>query len=109
MPYYAATPEEVRHVIETEGSFDIQRFEVFKVNWDANMDKGNKSLSFGKHSTGNYVAISIRVVVQSILASHFGEEIMDHLFDRYAIKIEEYLEVEKGEYTNMVISMKKRN
>ena len=42
------------------------------------------------------MAMSIRVVVESILASHFGGEIMDDLFERFSKKIEEYLEVEKG-------------
>ncbi|GMN75079.1 hypothetical protein TIFTF001_052539 [Ficus carica] len=70
LPYYAAAPEEVRH--------------------------GNKSLKSEKHGRGNHVAMSIRVVVQSVLASHFGDEIMDNMFDKYAIKVEECLKVEKG-------------
>lgn len=72
------------------------------------MGKDNKELRFAKHSIGNYVTMSIRVVVQSILACYFGEEILDNLFERYAIRIEEYLEIEKDEYTNMVISLKKK-
>lgn len=106
LPYYAAAPEEVRNVLETEGSFKIRRFEIFEVDWEANMDKGNKNLKPEKHGRGNHVAMSIRVVVQSVLVSHFGDEIMDNMFDMYAIKVEECLKVEKGEYTNMVITMK---
>jgi hypothetical protein len=45
--------------------------------------------------------------VESILASHFGGEIMDDLFERFSKKIEEYLEVENGKYTNIIISMTK--
>ena len=106
MPYYATTAEEVRHVIKTEGSFDIQRLEIVKVDWDANM---NKNLRSGKHNGGTYVAMTIRVVSESILASHFGEEIMDNLFQRFAIKMDEYLVTEKGEYANIVVSMKRKN
>ncbi|GMN28231.1 hypothetical protein TIFTF001_046211 [Ficus carica] len=79
-----------------------------RIDWDANMDKGNKSLKSEKHGRGNHVAMSIRVVVQSVLVSHFGDEIMDNMFDKYAIKVEECLKVEKGEYTNMVITMKRK-
>lgn len=53
------------------------------------------------------MAKSIRVVAESILASYFGEEIMDDLFERFSQKIEEYLKVEEAKYTNMSISMKK--
>jgi hypothetical protein len=65
-------------------------------------------LRFDKPSRGKYVAMSIRVVAESILASYFGEEIMDDLFERFSKKIEEYLEVEEGKYSNMIISMKKQ-
>lgn len=46
MPYYAPTAEEVVHVIQTEGSFKIRQFEVFKVDWYPNMD--NESSNRGK-------------------------------------------------------------
>ena len=38
LPYYAPTEEEVKDVIQTEGSFNIQQFETFEVDWDSNMD-----------------------------------------------------------------------
>ena len=107
LPYYAPTEEEVKDVIQTEGSFNIQQFETFEVDWDSNIDDSYKSFKYDKPTRGTYVAMSIRVVVESILASHFGGEIMDDLFERFSKKIEEYLEVEKGKYTNMIISMTK--
>lgn len=33
---------------------------------------------------------------------------MDNLFKRFAIKMDEYLVVEKGEYATTVVSMKKK-
>jgi hypothetical protein len=107
LPFYAPTAEEVRDVIETEGSFNIQRLETFDVDWDSNMDDSNKSFGSDKPTRGKYVAMSIRVVAEPILASCFGEEIMDGLFDMFSNNIEEYLEVEEGKYTNMIISMNK--
>jgi hypothetical protein len=71
------------------------------------MDDSYKSFKYDKPTRGTYVAMSIRVVVESILASHFGGEIMDDLFERFSKKIEEYLEVENGKYTNIIISMTK--
>jgi len=37
LPFYAPTAEEVREVIQTEGSFNIQRLETFEVDWDCHM------------------------------------------------------------------------
>ena len=113
IPYYAPSPEEVRHVIETEGSFDILRLEKVTTDWDANMDEANEyclNSSSEKHfsTRGSYVAMTIRAVSQPILASHFGEEIMDNLFHRYALKLDKFLEVEKGRYANVLVSMKKK-
>ncbi|XP_024035474.1 probable jasmonic acid carboxyl methyltransferase 2 [Citrus sinensis] len=107
LPYYAPSPEEVRHVIQTEGSFNIRRFDIHTVDWDANKDDGSKSLTSGRHTRGKNIAKSIRAVSESMLASHFGEEIMDDLFERLAKKISEYLEFAPGHSTTMVISMTK--
>ncbi|KAJ9189707.1 hypothetical protein P3X46_000965 [Hevea brasiliensis] len=104
LPCYAPAVEEARHVIHEEGSFTIEHLEIFEVGWDANIGKGNES---DKNERGKYVAMSIIAVVEFILASHFGAEIIDGLFERFARKIEDYLQVEKGEYTSMVISMTK--
>ncbi|KAF2301870.1 hypothetical protein GH714_030064 [Hevea brasiliensis] len=104
LPYYAPAVEEARHVIHEEGSFTIEHLEIFEVGWDANIGKGNES---DKNERGKYVAMSIIVVVEFILASHFGAKIIDGLFERFARKIEDYLQVEKGEYTSMVISTSK--
>ncbi|KAK9269766.1 hypothetical protein L1049_001544 [Liquidambar formosana] len=108
LPLYASTSEEVRRVVQTEGSFNIQRLEIFKSAWDSNIDNGNKSLEFDKHTRGKYVAKTLRAVAESILGSYFGYEIMDDLFDRFAKKIVEYWEVEKGEKAAMLISMVKK-
>lgn len=108
LPYYTPTAEEVGAVIRTEGSFNIKRFATFEVDWDSKMDENEGIFRLEKPARGKYVAMSIRVVAESVLASHFGEEIMDELFERFSKKIEEYLEAEKGKYTNIVISMTKR-
>ncbi|XP_059431713.1 probable jasmonic acid carboxyl methyltransferase 2 [Corylus avellana] len=107
LPFYAPTAEEVRDVIQTEGSFNIQRLETVEVDWDSNMDDSNKSFGSDKPSRGKYVAIGIRVVAEPILASYFGEDIMDDLFDMFSNNIEEYLEVEEAKYTNIIVSMNK--
>ncbi|KAK2632336.1 hypothetical protein EUGRSUZ_L01687 [Eucalyptus grandis] len=102
LPFYMPTPEEVRHVIQEEGSFHVTRFETFKVNWDAEMGDGNLRVR------GKYVAANIRAVSESILATHFGEEVMDGLFERFASKVSQYMELHEGEHFNILVSVKNR-
>ncbi|XWS54936.1 hypothetical protein CRYUN_Cryun10bG0132300 [Craigia yunnanensis] len=96
IPYYAPTPEEMRHVIQTEGSFNIQRFKTYKIDWGANIKNGMKDKN---------VARNIRAVAESLLENHFTNLNMDDLFERFAKKIAEYLEEEKGQCTTLAISL----
>ncbi|KDP29935.1 hypothetical protein JCGZ_18504 [Jatropha curcas] len=52
MPFYSPSAEEVRHVIEREGSFTIKRLEEFELSWDANIEDGNNDLVFDKWERG---------------------------------------------------------
>ncbi|KAL3730760.1 hypothetical protein ACJRO7_027743 [Eucalyptus globulus] len=102
LPFYMPTPEEVRHLIQEEGSFHVTRFETFKVHWDAEMGDSNLRVR------GKYVAANIRAVSESILATHFGEEVMDGLFERFASKVSQYMELNEGEHFNILVSVKNR-
>ncbi|XP_050284991.1 uncharacterized protein LOC126724534 [Quercus robur] len=77
------------------------------VDRDCNMDESNKCFRYDKPTRGKCEAMSIRVVVEFILAFYFGGEIKDDLFEIFSKNVEEYLEVEEGKYTNMIISMTK--
>ncbi|KAF8020230.1 hypothetical protein BT93_G0819 [Corymbia citriodora subsp. variegata] len=102
VPLYMPTLEEVSDVIREEASFQITRFETFKVTWDAEMGVGDLRVR------GKYVAASLRAVSESILATHFGEEVMDSLYERFASKVSQYMQLHKGEYFNILVSLKNR-
>ncbi|XP_039173698.1 7-methylxanthosine synthase 1-like [Eucalyptus grandis] len=101
VPCYLPTPEEVRHVIQEEGSFHITRVQAFKVTWDAEMGDGDVQVR------GKYVAASMRANTESILAMHFGE-VMDGLFERFARKVSQYTELHIGKYFSILVSIKNR-
>lgn len=69
MPFYEPHIEEVRNVIQEEGSFDIIQLE-----W---------SDYFATECTNKIRANSTRAVTESMLSSHFGSEIIDELFKRF--------------------------
>ncbi|WRX15345.1 SAM dependent carboxyl methyltransferase - like 10 [Theobroma cacao] len=106
LPYYAATTEEVKEVIEAEGSFTLQRLEVFNMDWDAYIKQADSNLD--KTARAAIIAKDIRAVGEPILASHFGEDIMDDLFHRFKEDVLEYMEAHKCQYINIVMSLTKK-
>ena len=65
LPYYAPTTEEVKKVIEAEGSFTLHKLEAFKMDWDTYIKKANKGLD--KQAREAIIATDIRAVGEPIL------------------------------------------
>lgn len=110
LPYFAPTSEEVRKVIEANGSFIVQRVEIFKMDWDDNMNEGmNKDMmAFKKNTSAEFVSNYMRAVAEPILVSHFGEAAMDDLFSKFTDKVMEQMATEECKYINLVISLTKK-
>ncbi|XP_026451063.1 salicylate carboxymethyltransferase-like [Papaver somniferum] len=96
MPAYFPSPEEMKSVIMSEGSFTINRIETFGVNWDGSGCNGNEKSVTNKLISSHYIANSLRAVSEPLLADHFGEKIMDELYGRFMERIEEYAATEKN-------------
>ncbi|KAJ6343260.1 hypothetical protein OIU76_005072 [Salix suchowensis] len=97
MPFYAALAEEVKYVIQAEKSFTIIRVESFHVSWDASIDDRCRDTMD--------VAKGLRAITEAILARHFGDEIVDVMFQRFSTYIGEYMETFKRANTSHVVSM----
>uniref|UniRef100_A0A7N2LG37 Uncharacterized protein n=2 Tax=Quercus lobata TaxID=97700 RepID=A0A7N2LG37_QUELO len=108
LPQYNPFIEEVKTIVEKEGSFVIDRLETFEVNLDANDNEENKNYVFDKFTCGQNVSRSYRAISESLLADHFGEAIIDDLFERYAERIGEHLSMEKIKNFNILISMERK-
>ncbi|KAE8678793.1 hypothetical protein F3Y22_tig00111402pilonHSYRG00259 [Hibiscus syriacus] len=108
VPYYNPCEQEMREIIEEEGSFNLDKIEVFEVNWDFEDNNGNKNYVFEKNKSGQNVAKTVRAAYEYILASHFGEIIIDELFTRYAQYVGEHLSEEKTKFITFVVLMTKK-
>ena len=101
-PYYAPSPEEVKFGIYKGGSFMLDRLEMFEIDWDGGEGEGGYDATL---SSGERVAKTIRAVVESMLQSHFGGDVMDHLFLRYGQLVGKHLAMAKPKYVNLVVSL----
>lgn len=104
-PFYTPYKDEVEKIVQMEGSFDVDTIKFFKVNWDERDNDDDDAYSSGKH-----IARTMRAVSEQMLVSHFqfGDHIVDYLFERYAYHLACHLLVQKGKFSNIVISLRKK-
>ncbi|KAI9176437.1 hypothetical protein LWI28_002824 [Acer negundo] len=106
VPMYAPSLEEIQNVIEREGSYNINLLEKFELSWEAgSVDiNGDNSLD----ARVRQALKLIRSVSEPILASHFGNSIMDDLFKRLFTRLKDCMEKGVGILTNLLISLTKK-
>lgn len=104
LPIYTPCTNELKAIIEFESSFSLDRLETFETNWD--MHDANEIMP--ENSSGKLMAKTVRAVMEPLLASHFGNTLMDKLFEKYAMHVTEHLAKEKANYFNTVISLTRK-
>ncbi|KAL0790882.1 hypothetical protein Bca101_007128 [Brassica carinata] len=80
--FYAASAAEIEGEVNNEGSFELEKLEIMEVEKKDNEDG---------MSSSELAAKTIRAVQESMLAPHFGEEILNKLFDTYGRMFDEEL------------------
>ena len=105
IPQYAPSPAEVKCEVEKEGSFTINRLEVSEVNWNAY--RGEFCPSDAHKDCGYNVAKLIRAVTEPLLVSHFGDGIIEEVFNRYKKIVVVHMSREKIAFVNVTVSMTK--
>ncbi|KAK1301829.1 Jasmonate O-methyltransferase [Acorus calamus] len=100
-PYYSPSPEELNQVVQSEGSFTVDRLENFEVEFNASLNGTDDN----NESKGHRVAKSMRAVVEPMLDGHFGGKVMDDLFYRYGVHLQEYISQKRPKLTNLLVSM----
>ncbi|XP_010536341.1 PREDICTED: jasmonate O-methyltransferase [Tarenaya hassleriana] len=106
-PYYAPWSEEVKMEVETEGSFAIDRLETMEIDWEGFVvEKSYKNKSESEaFSSGRRVANTVRAVVESMLQSHFGGNVMDELFQRFGGIVGDYIYKRTARFCNITLSL----
>ena len=107
MPVYHPTIEEVKQVIEAEGSFTLQTLKTFKIGWDANLQEDIVDYVVDSKMRGEFIAKYHKAVYEPLFIAGFGENNMDELFSRFAKLVAQLIEIETLEFTNFVLFMTK--
>ncbi|KAK2442506.1 hypothetical protein P8452_21035 [Trifolium repens] len=107
LPIYFPTIKEVRQVIKAEGSFTLQTMKTFKIGWDANLQEDIVDYVLDNNMKGEFIAKYLRAIFEPLLIVEFSENILDEIFSRFAKLVAKLMELEKLEYTNIVLFMTK--
>ncbi|KAL3583529.1 hypothetical protein D5086_014590 [Populus alba] len=96
--FYAPTKDEMEAEIRREGSFELERLEMFETE---------KELYKVSDNYGTEVAMTVRAIQESMLSHHFGEGILDALFDIYGRMVEEEMLKEEINPITFVVVLRK--
>ncbi|KAK2656828.1 hypothetical protein Ddye_009880 [Dipteronia dyeriana] len=102
LPFYTPCEEEVREIVEKEESFNLDKMEIVETNVDPSDDLSNERFVFNKYKSGKNIANGIRAVTEPMLATHFGESIMDILFTRFTHHVAQHLTMENKKVISML-------
>uniref|UniRef100_A0ACD5V2U7 Uncharacterized protein n=1 Tax=Avena sativa TaxID=4498 RepID=A0ACD5V2U7_AVESA len=108
LPLYAPSVDEVEAVIESGGLFDVDHVELFETNWDPEDDDTDSDVVLDGAQSGVNVAKGMRAVLAPLLTHHFGDGILDDLFQMYARNVAKHLEKVKTKYAVILLSLKAR-
>lgn len=100
IPNYYPSRSEVKSSILEEGSFAINHVEFSEVD----LNNSGESL----HDSGYNVAQTIRAVFEPLLVSHFGEAIIDDVFQRYHEIVVDQMSREKMQTVYFTISLTRK-
>lgn len=78
LPIYYTSPEEFKAVIQRNGHFNIEKMEIL------NNQKKHDTLPNAQQRS-----LFFRATLGELIANHFGDGIMDELFNHYSKKIAE--------------------
>lgn len=75
VPFYTPNIIEIEEEVRKEGSFALEKIDIFETNLNASGDA---------RKDGRVLSMAIRAIQESMLSHHFGGEIIDALFNNYS-------------------------
>nr|GMC57511.1 salicylate carboxymethyltransferase-like [Ipomoea batatas]GME13587.1 salicylate carboxymethyltransferase-like [Ipomoea batatas]GME16234.1 salicylate carboxymethyltransferase-like [Ipomoea batatas] len=82
--FYAPSKEDVEEAVKREGSFVLERLEMFEIEKEVGDINGGMKMSYGRR-----VAMAVRAIQESMMTHHFGGAIVERLFEEYGRLVDE--------------------
>lgn len=98
--FFAPSREEIEEEVRKEGSLKLERLEMFE------MDKSHNEHG-SDESYGTQVAVAVRAIQESMISHHFGEGILESLFQNFAKLVDEEMAKEDIRPISFVLVLRK--
>ncbi|KAL8151414.1 hypothetical protein V2J09_021222 [Rumex salicifolius] len=99
IPLYTPSPKEIEKEVKKEGSFEVNCLQMTELDWEA----ANIAVD-GKLSNSGLLKC-MRSVAEPMLSHHFGQPLMDQVFDRYGVALADCMAKERIFFTNITVSL----
>ncbi|XP_073365642.1 anthranilate O-methyltransferase 2-like [Aegilops tauschii subsp. strangulata] len=107
LPVYTPSINEVKAVVTQNELFNVSHIKLFESNWDPHDDSQGDDAHNTIQSAIN-IAQSLRAVFGPLLASHFGESLLNEIFKKCAYYVTGHLaERGEGKYLLICVSLKR--
>lgn len=103
IPFYDPSKEEVKEMIQNEGSFEINDLEIH--GFDLGQSNYSEDCNLERSKAGEKEAKCVRAVSESMLVAHFGDDIMDTLFDKFADHASQHANCMNKTTVTLVVSL----
>ncbi|XP_010263597.1 PREDICTED: jasmonate O-methyltransferase-like isoform X2 [Nelumbo nucifera] len=112
IPFYSPSPQELTSAVHNEGSFTLNRLEILEIDWDrvtsSETSNGSTKTILDNQSISQSTVKFVRAVMESLLESHFGREVMDPLFRRHEQIVCDHLSRNRNnKYICIILSLTK--
>nr|QIA97545.1 salicylic acid methyltransferase [Primula forbesii] len=105
IPEYTPCPSEVKHLVEKDGSFTINSLNLTQVPWTGG---ANTEELHDPNYSSSYVTKYMRPVAEPLLASHFGESIIEEAFKKFRENLVDCYAKEAPQFYNVTVSMTRK-
>lgn len=105
IPQYTPSASDVKLEVEREGSFVIDSLQVSQIDWSV---CAKELPTKPNRNVGYELAQCMRAVAESMLASHFGDSILDDVFHRYSNILLDRITKENPKFYNVTAVMVKK-
>ncbi|KAI3823332.1 hypothetical protein L1987_04767 [Smallanthus sonchifolius] len=111
LPFYYPHMDELRNIIEAQGSFSLDDMNIFELNWDqCDTDDTNMNEFTHEpiHNHGEKTTKVIRAITEPLFTSHFGKSITDVLFKKLGKNVAEHRATKKPRHLSVFVSLIKK-
>ncbi|XP_071713750.1 S-adenosyl-L-methionine:benzoic acid/salicylic acid carboxyl methyltransferase 2-like [Rutidosis leptorrhynchoides] len=107
IPQYTPCAKEISNEVQKEGSFTIDRLNVSEVNWAAASTNHHLNIT-KKDAEGYNMGKCMRAVAEPLIKSHFGESVIEEVFERYTKIIKHSMSEEHVKLVNVTVSLTRK-